>query len=171
MFLLGNRQIASYRHIKKDLSKRTDSFTYIRVMIYSSTAAWAAANEDWKSVTYRVSVKYWLLFFDTFCAFLHAHSEKNMLNGRWLSFVCKYFHFGFTQNCSTIVLQSLTVNASWVRRFWLQNTFCIFCVQKYKISLTLNSFCLIFLQNMLVLTKIRPKWQPKSTLSVKKETV
>ena len=138
---------------------------------YSSTAACAAANEDWKSVTYRVSVKYWLLFFDTFCAFLHAHGYKNVLNGRGFSFLCKYFNFGFTLNCSTVVLQSLTVNASWVRRFWLHNTFCIFCVQKYKISLTLNSFCSFFLQNMLVLTKIKLKWQLKSAISVKRETV
>lgn len=41
---LDNRQIASYRYIKKDLPKRTGPFTYIRVMIYSSTAACAAAN-------------------------------------------------------------------------------------------------------------------------------
>ena len=124
------------------------SIDYLR----SSTAACAAANEDWKSVTYRVSVKYWLLFFDTFCAFLHAHGYKNVLNGRGFSFLCKYFNFGFTLNCSTVVLQSLTVNASWVRRFWLHNTFCIFRVQKYKISLTLYTFYTFFLQNMLVLT-------------------
>ena len=136
-----------------------------------SRAPCAAANEDWKSAVYRVSVKYWLLFFDTFCAFLHAHSNKNVLNGRWFSFLCKYFKFGFTLNCLTFVLQSLTVYASWVRRFWLQNTFCIFCVQKYKISLILNSFCSFFLQNMLVLAKIRPNWQLKSYISIKRETV
>ena len=131
----------------------------------------AAANEDWKSVTYRVSVKYWLLFFDTFCAFLHAHGYKNVLNGRGFSFLCKYFNLGFTLNCSTVVLQSLTVNASWVRRFWLHNTFCIFRVQKYKISLTLYTFYTFFLQNMFILTWIRPKWHLKSAISVKKETV
>ena len=129
-----------------------ESFLSVIINCYPSTAACAAANEDWKSVTYRVSVKYWLLFFDTFCAFLHAHGYKNVLNGRGFSFLCKYFNFGFTLNCSTVVLQSLTVNASWVRRFWLHNTFCIFRVQKYKISLTLYTFYTFFLQNMLVLT-------------------
>ena len=33
-----------------------------------------------------------------------------------------------------------------------KSTFCTFCVQKYKISLTLDTFYTFFLQNMLVLT-------------------
>jgi len=37
--------------------------------IYSSTAAWAAARRYWVSATYRVSVKYWHLFLDSFCPF------------------------------------------------------------------------------------------------------
>ena len=41
----------------------------------------------------------------------------NMLNGRWFSLRCNYFNFGLTLDCSTFVLQSLTINASWVRRF------------------------------------------------------
>lgn len=44
---------------------------------YSSTAACAAARRCWVSVTYRVSVKYWHLFLDSFCSFCLIFQGKN----------------------------------------------------------------------------------------------
>lgn len=49
-------------------------------LTYSSTAACATARRYLVSVTYRVSVKYWHLKSDAFCAFLHAHSNAKHSN-------------------------------------------------------------------------------------------
>ena len=57
------------------------------------------------------------------------------------------------------------------QKLWLHNTFCISACKNTKKKTRLDPFCLFFVQNKFVLTKILPKWHLKSTFSVKKETV
>ena len=64
-------------------------------VVYSSTAAWAAANRHWLSTTYRVFVNYWRLFDDTFCTFLHAHGNENVFLRQKNLFLCHIFNFWF----------------------------------------------------------------------------
>ena len=128
-------------------------------------------------MSYRVSVKHWLLFLDSFCLFCHAFGNKNVSFADNL-FLCHIFYFCFTLNCSicftlkcsTLILQSLTVFASWVRSYGFI-TLSAFLLAKILKKTRLDPFCLFFVQNKFVLTKISPKWHLKSTFSVKKETV
>ena len=76
-FLLYNRRKPSFEDEKRDLPKRTGPFSLYQCDNYSSTAAWAAARRRWVSVTYRVSVKYWHLFLDSFCSFCLIFQGKN----------------------------------------------------------------------------------------------
>ena len=91
-------------------------------------------------------------------------------NGNWLSGSCIYFgkHLGnisclFCTFCIHVPISTILLIISPTSLYYLfytvivfmqvhKSTFCSFCLQKYKISLTLDTFYTFFLQNMLVLT-------------------
>ena len=76
-------------------SKALAFLDYLNFRNYShSTAACAAANECWLSMSYRVGVKHWLLFLDSFCLFCHAFGNKNVSFADNL-FLCHIFYFLF----------------------------------------------------------------------------
>ena len=105
------------KHLRFCVSQKSENYSHSR-------APCAAANKRWLSMSYRVSVKHWLLFLDSFCLFCHAFSNKNVSFADNL-FLWHIFYFCFTLNCSicftlkcsTLILQSLTVFASWVRSY------------------------------------------------------
>lgn len=114
--------------------------------VYSSTAAWAAARRCWVSVTYRVSVKYWHLFLDSFCSFCLIFQGKNgsmadsfsFLDFIFIIFYTRLLDFSLTiVNCKCFVSPE-----DWTS--WTNTTFCL---QKYKIILNSGSFFSFFVQN------------------------
>ena len=114
--------------------------------VYSSTAACAAARRYWVSVTYRVSVKYWHLFLDSFCSFCLIFQGKNgsmadsfsFLDFIFIIFYTRLLDFSLTiVNCKCFVSPE-----DWTS--WTNTTFCL---QKYKIILNSGSFFSFFVQN------------------------
>ena len=131
---------------KRDLPKRAGPLNLYQCDIYSSTAAWAAARRCWVSVTYRVSVKYWHLFLDSFCSFCLIFQGKNgsmadsfsFLDFIFILFYTRLLDFSLTiVNCKCFV--SPEDWTSWTNTtFWLQ---------KYKIILNSDPFFSFFVQN------------------------
>ena len=100
--------IVKSHHLKtKKWPVQTDrSLSLCKSCFYSSTAAWAAARRCWVSVTYRVSVKYWHLFLDSFCSFCLIFQGKNgsMANSfSFLDFIFILFYTRLLNFCLTIV--------------------------------------------------------------------
>ena len=113
---------------------------------YSSTAAWAAARRCWVSVTYRVSVKYWQLFLDSFCSFCLIFQGKNgsMANSfSFLDFIFILFYTRLLDFCLTIVNCKCFVSPE----DWTSWTNTTFWLQKYKIILNSDPFFSFFVQN------------------------
>ena len=141
---------------QRDLPKRAGPLNLYQCDIYSSTAAWAAARRCWVSVTYKVSVKYWHLFLDSFCSFCLIFQGKNgsMANSfSFLDFIFILFYTRLLNFCLTIVNCKCFVSPE----DWTSWTNTTFCLQKYKIILNSDSFFSFFVQNEFDFNKNKTK--------------
>ena len=115
-------------------------------LYYSSTAACAAARRYWVSVTYRVSVKYWHLFLDSFCSFCLIFQGKNgsMADSfSFLDFIFVLFYTRLLDFSLTIVNCKCFVSPE----DWTSWTHSTFWLLKYKIILNSDPFFSFFVQN------------------------
>ena len=87
---------------------------------YSSTVACAAARQYWLSDTYRVSVKYWHLFFGSFCPFgsLCLQIYTNVFGFRLVFLIFRAEWVSFNKN--KVKLESNLYYFNQKKRAWFQ---------------------------------------------------